>query len=117
MSLNLSEDSAKSRSGSKERTRRFIEKSMEKAKKAFGRSRPRRRSEGDMDMDDPNSVEGSWGYRKAAEALEERGAEVGYQELQSNSSSEGELQVVDPTFNQRYAFKGIGNVRFRNYVV
>ena len=117
MSLNLSEDSAKSRTSSKERTRKFIEKSMEKARKKFGRSRPRRRSEGDMDMDDPGSVEDSWKYREAAEALEERGADVGYQQLQSNSSSEGELQVVDPTFNQRYAFKGIGNASFRNYVV
>ena len=117
MSGNQSEDSTKSRSGSKERTKRFIEKSVERAKKAFGRSRPRRRSEGDVDFDDPGSVEGSWRYGESAEAFEERGADWGYQDLQSDLSSEEDLQVVDPTFNQRYAFKGIGNARFRNYVV
>ena len=68
-------------------------------------------------MDGPGSVEGGWKYREAAEAFEEKGADVGYQQLQSDYSSEGELRVVDPTFNQRYAFKGIGNVNFRNYVV
>ena len=117
MSLNLSGDSAKSRSSSKERTKKFVEKSMEKAKRVFGKSRPRRRSEGDMDMDDSGSVGGSWKYREAAEELEEREADIGYQQLQSDSSSEGELRVADPTFDQRYAFRGIGNVNFRNYVV
>ena len=92
--MSKSELSEKSRASSKERAKNFIEMATRKFRKT-----QRRKSEGDSG--DPESVVKQWEYNRAAEAMEKRLADQGYEELGSVSTSEEELEIKDPTFIQK----------------
>ena len=108
--MSKSELSEKSRASSKERAKNFFEMATRKFRKT-----QRRKSEGDSG--DPESVVKQWEYNRAAESMEKRLADQGYEELGSVSTSEEELEIKDPTFSKRYSFGGVGDASFRQYVV
>ena len=115
----MSEQSGRSRASSAERAKKFFgiasPRLLEKAKEKLARRSRSKRSE--EDMQDEYSEEMSWTYSKELEAMEKRIADQGYEELGSQSSSEERLEVEDPTLDKRYAFRGIGDRIFRQYVV